>query len=82
MKAAARSAALLLLAASVSACGAQSQFTRRNARASEIVWRVNGALQATKGGRVVAEGRSFSGLDEAVSCVPMARERAASRVRR
>ena len=73
----ARSVALCVALSLASGCGThQSTYVRQAASPGELVWRYDDRLQVTRNGQVVAEGGAWHGLDTAVRCVPLARDRA------
>jgi len=70
--------ALLILLVATSACGtASSSYKRTTANTGELIWAFDGELQVTKNGRVVSDS-GWSGLADAVSCVPRAADLASS----
>jgi hypothetical protein len=67
---------IIALAATESACGVHSSYTRTTAHPGEIVWAYDDGLTATRDGVVVAKSTGWSGLADAVGCVEPARVRA------
>jgi hypothetical protein len=60
------------VAASALHCGPKSGYTPANIRPGEITWRFDGALEAARGTETVASAPGFTGLGDAVACVPEA----------
>ena len=72
--------ALVALVLTQFACAtSSSNYSRTTARSGELVWAFDGELKVMQNGRVVS-GADWSGLSDAVSCVPRA-ARLASKAR-
>ena len=69
----------MIAVSALAACASyQSSFHRTRGDAGELVWAYDKAFQVTQDGKIVAEQRDWTGLSEAVACVPRARDLASS----
>lgn len=62
----------ICIALFASACGASSNYVRAPGASQEIYWNYSAGLTALQGGKEIASGGTWSGLSEAVACVPEA----------